>query len=319
MRAPSVTAVSYILITLYALHNPLGVFPLSPHRTRENVRLRRLVCFGLSFALWLGTCAAMCAAQEGGLARKQHPWGRFEPGAWKIVRVVTETFDDRGTIRSVTETQTTLKAVDEKGVTLQIEVLVGVGGKLFNAQPQIVRQGFHGEMLDQELQSKDLGTAEVAVGDDKIECRVLQLEVSGATGKKTTKVYYNDKVEPYVLRREVVKTDPAGGETTSKTTMEVVAVNVPCRVMGELHNCANLKIVQEHAKGTTTTLAFTTPDVPGGIVCHKLSELNEEGRLVRRSTMEVLDFDDKPDTRRRGLFWRRKHGIPRRPHRWRSD
>ena len=65
--------------------------------------------------------------QETGLTRQHHPWGQFQPGAWSLVRVTTESFEGGQMLKSVTETSTTLSGVDETGVTLKVEVAVLVG------------------------------------------------------------------------------------------------------------------------------------------------------------------------------------------------
>ncbi len=43
-------------------------------------------------------------------ARDLHVWGRFDPGTWKRVRIITDTLNDRGAVAdtTVTETKTTL-------------------------------------------------------------------------------------------------------------------------------------------------------------------------------------------------------------------
>ena len=114
---------------------------------------------------------------------KLHPWGCCQPGTWKLVRVVTETLDEGGRVigSSTTETKTTLVAADRDGITLEIQASMEVAGKRFQAEPQTVKQGFHGESSDAQLAPKqpsrrrggDRGPKDPlhgpAVGDRRVE------------------------------------------------------------------------------------------------------------------------------------------------------
>ena len=120
-------------------------------------------------------------ADDAGISARHHAWGRFRPGAWKLVRVVTETFDDHGSLAStnLTETKTTLQKVETDGVTLEIEVGMEVAGKQFDAQPQCIKQGFHGELLSPDLKVKPSQPGQVVIEDRNVPCRIQQLELAG--------------------------------------------------------------------------------------------------------------------------------------------
>ncbi len=111
----------------------------------------RLLRQGLCLAIALGWLAPLPAAAEATLvAAEHHPWGCFRPGAWRVVRVITETMGEDGEVSSTstTETRTTLQAVNQRELTLLVEVTVEAAGKRFDGKPQVVRQGFHGEPAD---------------------------------------------------------------------------------------------------------------------------------------------------------------------------
>lgn len=261
-----------------------------------------------------------CFAGQSGLTREHHPWGRFQPGAWKTVRVVTETFAGEKTVTSVTDTKTSLSAVDDQGVTLLIEASLSVGGKQFDTEPHRVKEGFHSESATQDVTTKSLGEGTVTIQDRQISCKIEQIQYSTAAGKTTTKIYYSGTVEPYVLRRETVRTDPEGKTTLSETIVEVTALGVPCTIFRNLQRTAHVKSVHKHAKGTTTTLAVTSATVPGGVVCRTSKEFDEEDRLVSRSTLKLVEWGLQPDVERASLF-RRRIGRHRRtfksvPHRF---
>lgn len=245
--------------------------------------------------------------------REHHPWGRFKTGSWKQVRVVTETLDAQGKVTgtSKTETKSTLVDTDESGYTLEVEVTVEVAGKRFSAQPQFVRQGFNGEAEGQRLVSfKRLGPSVCTVNGRMIPSDVRQLVLNGGDQKRTTTVHYAAAVEPYVLKRESSTTDAAGQTTLSQNLVEVVALDMPQKIHGQMKTVSHTKTVNARPSGKTVTLEVHCLDVPGTVVSHTSKELDESDRVVRRSTLELVDYgegDGKDDTKnaRRRLFHRR--------------
>ena len=65
-----------------------------------------------------------------------------------------------------------------------------------------------------------------------------------------------------------------------------------------------VKTVYRNAKGTVTTLAVVLPDVPAAwsVTARKF---DASGRVVRRSTLKLLDYGIHPENDRPGLL--RKH------------
>jgi hypothetical protein len=262
----------------------------------------------LTLALGLATVCASGMAQEAGVTAKLHPWGRFDPGAWKQVRVVTETLDEHGRVMSTSsaDTTTTLVDIDNDGVTLEIQTCMEVAGKRFQAEPQTVKQGFHGELTGPNLKLKEPVDGEVLIEDRKRACKVQQLEIFGPTEKTAVRLYYSATLWPYVLKRECVAGDREGKSVSSETSVEVIALEMPVPLRKETRNGAYVKTVYKNAKGTVTGLAVVLPDVPGGVVSHSQKEVDRSGRLVRRSTLELLDYGVNPQDDRPGLF-NRKH------------
>jgi hypothetical protein len=277
-----------------------------------------------AFAALLGLAPLWGLAQEPGISAKLHPWGRFDPGTWKTVYVVTETLNEQGQVSSTstTDTKTTLVDLDNDGVTLEIQACMEVAGKRFDAEPQTVKQGFHGELLGPNLKFKAPTGGEVVIEGQKIPCKVQQLESLLPNGKTVTTVYYSATVAPYVLRRESVTTDADGKSTLSETTIEVCALNMPVRIrrgfgggIGETRNGSKVKTVHKNASGMVVTWSDVVPEVPGGVVSNSCKELDKAGRLVRRSTLELSDYNDDPDKDRSGLFHSRKRHRTKSPPR----
>jgi hypothetical protein len=257
--------------------------------------------------------ASWMQAAEPAIPRDRHAWGRFHPGSKKQVRVFTETFDESGSVVSTTttETTTTLLDVDELGLLLQIEVVVEVAGKRLNGQPQLVSQGFAGDIEGQTVAYRKLGPGTITIDGLQIATEIREVVVNGDGTKRINRFHFCDRVSPYVLKSEVTASDPEGKVAGSATHVEVVALDMPYRLKSEILTASHVKTVHENLAGTTITMEVHCSQVPGGVVARTSKELDKTGRLVRRSTMELIDYHvaqvDEFDSRlgRRGLFRRR--------------
>jgi hypothetical protein len=271
----------------------------------------RVLCV-VMLVLLAGMAPDRGLADGPGMTRKHHPWGLFTPGAWKLVRVDTYEGDAK-TATSSTETKTTLQSLTPDGVSLLIDVAVEVGGKQFETQPQVVKQGFHGELCVPGLVVANLGPAQVTVQGRKINCQVEKVEVADAASRTATRIYYCDEVEPYVLRKESIKIDREG-KILSQTTVEVTALDVLQDVLTDKHGrvdrrrASSVKAVLKTPKGTTTTLAVSCADVPGGVFRNTLDETDNEGRHIRHSVLTLVDYGLSPDDNRADSLRSRRPG-----------
>ena len=273
--------------------------------------MRLSISFCLILWLAVGPHSGLGVAQAVGVSRKHHPWGCFRPGAWRLIRVVKETLNEKGLITSTTisDNRTTLLQVQKDGVTLAFDVVHEVGGRRFPGDPETLKEGFHGELVSQGPKTREAEDQHVVIEGRKIPCHILELEFSGPASRTVTKIYYSNTVKPYVLKRQSVTTDLKGNNSRSETTLEVVAVDMPCRVLAEIQNTAHVMTVIKHRNGTTTTIAVTSAAVPGGVVSYSSKELDKTGRLIRRSTLELVDYGLEPEPEPTGLFGRRRRGI----------
>jgi hypothetical protein len=255
--------------------------------------------------------------------RHRHAWGRCQPGSWKQVRVQTETLDDKGQVTgtSVTETLTTLEAVTDQDFTLRIEVTVDVGGKRFAAQPQIARQGFNGESEGQKVAVRKVGDGGVTVNGRVIPCETREVVVNGGDTKRVSFVHLSDKIAPYVLKRDTTVTDAAGKATNYQTQVEVVALDMPYKVLQDVKSTSFVKTVHRQPVGNAVTIEVHCDDVPGGVVAHTSREDNDKGQTTRRSTLELVDYgqgngeNDPNALGRRRLFQRNRGRISTQPDR----
>lgn len=263
----------------------------------------------------LALTGATAGAQTVVIPREHHAWGRFPPGSWSKVRKWMEELDEKGNVKSAstTETKTTLIGVDEGGCTLQMEVTVEVAGKRFVAQPRQVRVEFDGGNASQRAGLHKVGEKAWDLGGKPVPCAALESVVTNDETRVTSKLEYCDSMPPFVLRRETVTATPDGKQVLEQTVMEVIAVEMPQKVLTELKTGAHMRTVQRQKSGSTFTLEVVCFDVPGGVVSHTSKDLNPAGKLVRRSTLELIDYGvaDTSDATRRsgGVFY---HGRMRR-------
>ncbi len=280
-------------------------FPSSSQKRRiwSWLNLFVLVFFGFPLVFsGLGVGGGLLQGAVGGLRRLHHPWGRFEPGAWALVKEVTETYSPEGTLLSETELKTTLVGIDIEGVTLQIEPKMIVGGKPMPVTVQRVRQGFHGEFLDSPIQVVEDRETEFIFLERRISCRMQRLVIQGASTRTEVVLYYGDS-PPYVYRRETATKKLDDNSLVSSQIWEVTGRS--CRLLSVIQDTYQVKITQRTQKGTRITLATISPEVPGGVIRQTSMEFNPAGQLLQKSNGELLEYgyELKPP---RGLlrFWR---------------
>lgn len=238
-----------------------------------------------------GRCAP-AEASEAVALRAKHPWGRFRPGSWKKISLITETFDADGkTITtSIAHTRTTLSGVSDEGVTLKVEATVDVAGKQLPSEPQVMTQGWHAETPERETSLTDLGEDTVTIAGAAIPCRIEQTESMTPGGRIVTKTWYSERVSPYVLRRESTTYNRETGDVISQTQVEVVKLSRAIRLMRRHRQAAELRVVHTHPGGITRTKLWSSLDVPGGVVAHESEEFDTAGRLARRSKLQLVGY-----------------------------
>lgn len=250
-------------------------------------------------ALWW-TCLALVLVMpsEGRAATSQllspdhHPWGRFAPGAWQLTRTTSETLDAHGRVvrTTVTQTKTTLLSLDAQHYTLKVESSVEVLGKRFDATPQIVKKTYDDLPYDQAAQTRMAEQADLSVDNQRYPCDVLETVAETAVQQVVARTYYCRHTRPFTMRRDVTVTQHGEAAPRSQTSSYVVALEMPHKVLGKTYAASHIKSVHKQHSGTVVTLSVQVLDLPGGIVSQTTKEQDENGRVVRRSTMELTDF-----------------------------
>lgn len=254
----------------------------------------RMLCGLLCWASLFAAAGAAPAAEYDALLQQGHVWARFGKGAWRQVRIVTQSFDEDGspTESSLTDNKTTVEDVTPDRVTLKIEVTVEVAGQRFPSQPQIITQGYAGETVGQTVSVKNLPPETVTIDGEKVHCETQRIVVVGGVTREVNRISYAADRVPLILKRETTMSDAAGTKTMQEATSEVKAVHMARHILGEREprDAYLVKVEQRNDRGVTTTWSWHVPDVPGEVVDQASKKLDNEGRLVRRTTLELVGY-----------------------------
>jgi hypothetical protein len=261
----------------------------------QEVRLpRRLAVIGGLVAFFLGQSLGLAEADADALLRRFNFWGRFRPGSWVVVRHAVETLDADGRVvaTSNTETRTTLAGVDEQCLTLRVQASLEVGGKKLDGPTQELRQGPNGDRPEQPAVVTFVGEEDVRVQDRTFRCRMEQSELT-ADGKRTvTRIWTSPEAGPFELRRNTAIIDVASGKLIDDTTIEVTSLPQR-RILARFRPVAEVAITRRHPHGLTTARGVNCPDVPGGVVSQSAEDFGPDGKLLRRTKIELVDFETK--------------------------
>jgi hypothetical protein len=259
------------------------------------------------------SAAPVVAKQLDGVPRERHAWGQFPVGSWKIVRTETELLDPRGRVVSENKTVTTTKLVDadSEGYTLQVSVVMEVAGKRVQVEPQLIRRGYNGEAQGQRVSVRRIREARFRIAGSDVPCEVRQITIAADGGQRVMTVHFSDDFAPHVLRRETATFDNDGNKTDMQSEVEVVAVDDPQYVRGEERLTTSVQVTHNNGTASTQTLEVHCQEVPGGVVSHTSKETDAEGKVVRRSTLTLVDYgigngeNEETRTARRGFRNRR--------------
>jgi hypothetical protein len=234
------------------------------------------------------------------IPREHHEWAKFPAGSWKRVRLTSEKLDEHGNVVSTssTETTTTLISVGDDVVNLRVETLVEVAGKQFNKMPQLVTQGLSGDVEHTATPDRRSvqrgGRDRIKIDGRDLVSEIRTVTIIGRTCQWTSRIHYCGDVAPYVLRRETRSQDIQLKKTNYETQVEVVAVDMPQDVKGEIKPASHIRTVHSTPRGKTVTLEIRCEDVPGGFVAHTGKELDAAGNVVGRSKLELIDYSIAP-------------------------
>lgn len=262
--------------------------------TREIRFPRRLAIIGGLVAFFLGQSLGMAEADANAVLKRFTFWGRFRPGSWVVVRHAVETLDADGRVVSTsnTETRTTLATVEDQCLTLKVQASLEVGGKKLDGPTQELKQGPNGDRPERPATVTFVGEEDLRIQEQGYRCRMEQSELT-ADGKRTvTRVWTSAEAGPFELRRNTSIIDVATGKLIDETTIEVTSLPQR-RILARFRPVAEVQITHRHPHGLTTARAVNCPDVPGGIVSQSAEDYDADGKLLRRTKIELVDFETK--------------------------
>lgn len=250
----------------------------------------------IALAASLHLAPTLRAAEPLAIPPEHHAWGRVVPGAFSVVRNTTETFNegDDTPDRFITTTRTTLHQLDTDGVILLIEAEREIAGKLVKFDPHTVKQGFNGVVTGQDTQIADLGTADVEIEGNVYPCRMQRITITDSRTITNIDSHYCPELPPYIIKSETTTTERDGGAVVDHILMQVIATDMPYLRRSDVLSTSVVTAVRDFPQGTTHTIATYSQSVPGGLVAQVSKELDTAGQLIRRSTLELLDYSVVP-------------------------
>ncbi len=257
-------------------------------RDERLATLRSVACWLLAVVV-----PASALGQQASLPPDHHVWGRFPVGSWQSTRQISETLDPQGRVTAVTitDTRTTLVAADDQTYTLKYETTVEVAGKTVAVPMRTVKYCYDDSLAELMAQRAWLPQEQaVRIEDRDVACRVLETRLSSATQRTTIRTFFAADTQPHVLRRETLTTPAAEPVPESRTTLEVVALDMPHHVLDTMRSVAHVRVTHRNGTGSMTRFVYWCLDIPGGVVAHTTKELDAAGKLVRRSTLELVEY-----------------------------
>ncbi len=236
------------------------------------------------------------------LPADHHPWGRFEPGAWRRLLIVSETFDENGLLvgRSETQRKETLLSHTQNQYTLRLETTIDVGGKRLPGPTQELTYGL---LTDSpaRITSLEIGApATISLQGQAIPCEQWLMTLpmgQGSTGQgggSVETLYYNADIFPYLLRRE--RQEIVEGKRVGELTSNVVRIGVPIVIDSAILSAYHTVTTRKSPSGATSERqAVSLQEVPGGLVSESATEYGVTGRRVRWTVTRLVAYGLQED------------------------
>jgi hypothetical protein len=247
---------------------------------------------GIAILLLLVGVAGNVQGGELAPLRHSNPWATFQSGAWKQVRTTTELLGSDGKVssRTVTETRTSLDAVDDDGIVLRINTTCEIGGHRLPSQPEIVKYTFTGSPAGQTAVVKSLEDTVVTMGERKVPCQVRRIEYRDGRRTRVCLLHLAEGVTPFIIQSQI-KTTPESGAAAGETTeSKIVSLERPVLLLGQVKNAVHIRTKQTTDAGVTETDSYNTSEVPGGEILAWTKKYDASGKEVRHTTVELLGY-----------------------------
>ncbi len=217
-----------------------------------------------------------------------HAWAKFGPRTWKTVRVVTQAYDTTGKLEQVSTSiiRTRVTRVTRRGVGLCISTRVQIAGDELPAAPKLITSPFSKDSPGFRRVGKKL----ITIGMCDYETLVYQSIVEEEGTRRTDTVYYSDKTTPGVLKREMISREVATNETISTTAITVTELAKTRSILGASKKTWTVATVMKRGGRTTISTEINCGDVPGALVSRTTEERDSDGRILRRTKLDLTGF-----------------------------
>ena len=221
------------------------------------------------------------------LTATETAWGTFKVGSWIRTRTTTITFQEK-IAQNIAESTTTLEAVEPDGILLKQVASVEIGGQTVQGEPQLKKIDFYQQSPAGHGTVQTLPPEEIPIGNRTFLCGVRVYEQTTSQSRRRTKVWFNPKVAPYVLRVETTRTSlPTPEQPTEKPLgySTSVVLNPPRTTLrGSLFGTYKIQTMRQHADGTVISLTNCSLQVPGWVESERTWEYDREKKLIRIQT-----------------------------------
>lgn len=233
--------------------------------------------------------------------RRTHPWARFEPGAWRRLRVVTESLDAAGESSGVNASERIerLVAVDDETYTLEVENLAPLAGL---PTPGAVERRHLSLLTDR---SADLGKLTIeeaepanisfggSLGGIVVPCRTWRATTTGEGAIEEELLSVAVGSDPAVLRRTLTTT--IGGAPGATVTANVSRLDLPALYAERLTRSWHLATTITHPSGSRTERAAVySADAPGGLHSESAADFDASGRRTFWSVTDLVESGRTP-------------------------
>lgn len=218
-----------------------------------------------------------------------HAWARFQLGAWRTLRIRSESFDERGITlgQSTTIRTETLTHVASDHYQLQINTIVEVGGKQLPGTVQEVVLNLVTDSQAQTTVPQKKGTTMISLHGQAIPCTIWSLVTPTDQGEREELIYYTPGRAPYILKRE--RTDRVEEKTIAQKTTRVVREGLPAMVGRSFQPSYHLSITEHLLRGgQRERFEAHCDNVPGGLIYASETDYGLAGERLRWTTIELV-------------------------------
>ena len=236
-----------------------------------------------------------CDTRVCALTKRENPWGAFLPGTWVIRRTNDQRFRD-GTIvdRNIAETHLILEEVNDSGIILQKESIIGIGNRAYASETKRIPLDFYQQPDSKDVVIEQLPPQTVIVARRQIVCQVCRYTHILNDEKKTTTIWYSNMVMPYLLRLEEFRTRIPDENEAEEVVLHHLIMNVTetsgTRLFKNVLESYKTQTIKKTSTGTTVSHASFSTNIPGGLLREVSVERNANGKITGQSVTSVIDY-----------------------------